>query len=183
MTVDAGKSPAVIFDDADMDITARRILWSKYTNAGQICITTDYIICTKATQPKLVASFKKALEEFSPGVGLLDNENYSKIISDNHYNRLGKLLDESKGEVVIGGKKDDEKNKIEVTILTDVKEDDSLMKGEIFGPILPILTMETREDAVDFINARSNPLALYSFTGNSDNTKYRTSVPKTSNSR
>ena len=106
-------------------------------------------------------------------MGLLENENYCKIISENHYQRIGKLLDESKGEIVIGGKRDDAKNKIEVTVLTSVKEDDSLMKTEIFGPVLPILTVESREEAVDFINARSNPLALYSFTGNSDNTKYR----------
>lgn len=95
-----------------------------------------------------------------------------QIITENHYNRLNKILDGTKGEVVIGGGKDDKLNKIEVTVVTNVSPSDSLMEGEIFGPLLPIVTMESREEAVAFINSNENPLALYSFTGDSNNTKY-----------
>lgn len=108
------------------------------------------------------------MAEFNPNGPLLENEDYSKIVSQNHFNRLSKILADTKGEVVMGGNTSEDKQKIEVTIVQDVLPTDSLMAGEIFGPILPIVTMETREEMVDFINANENPLALYSFTGDGE---------------
>jgi aldehyde dehydrogenase (NAD+) len=108
------------------------------------------------------------MQEFNPSGPLLDNDEYSKIVSANHFGRLSKILADTKGEVVIGGNTSEDKQKIEVTIVKDVLPTDSLMAGEIFGPILPILTMDTKEEIVEFINANENPLALYSFTGDGE---------------
>lgn len=136
-----GKSPAIVLDDADLDVAARRIIWAKFSNAGQICISTDYILCTPQLEPKLIDALKRALKEFSqpsPSSGtqstsLLESKNYSKIINENHYKRLSKLLDATKGEVVAGGKRDDKERKIEVTIVRNIKADDALMEGEYFS--------------------------------------------------
>ncbi|GAA5840296.1 hypothetical protein JCM5353_002815 [Sporobolomyces roseus] len=167
-----GKSPAIVLDDADLDVAARRIVWAKFSNAGQICISTDYILCTPELEPKLIAALKRALSEFSapsPSSGtttnsLLASKNYSKIINENHFKRLSKLLDETKGEIVAGGKRDEKERKIEVTIVRNVKPDDSLMSDEIFGPILPIMTMPNKEAMIHFVQRRDTPLVIYVFT-------------------
>ncbi|GAA5898889.1 hypothetical protein JCM5296_004411 [Sporobolomyces johnsonii] len=173
-----GKSPAVVLDDANLEVSARRIIWAKFSNAGQICISTDYILCTPETEPKLLLALKRALAEFTAdpktksAVPLLENQNFSRIVNKNHFNRLSKLLDATKGEIVVGGKRDEAANKIEVTLVRGVDEDDSLMSEEIFGPILPILTLPNKEAMVDFIRKRDTPLALYVFTQSTKNRDY-----------
>ncbi|ORY88124.1 Aldehyde/histidinol dehydrogenase [Leucosporidium creatinivorum] len=168
-----GKSPAIVFDDANIDVVGRRIMWGKYTNAGQICIAPDYVLTTREMQPKLLESFRAALAEFNPppkgsstseATPLVQNKSYSKIVSSNHFNRISKLLDTTKGEIVIGGQRDEATQKIEITVVTGVKPDDALMESEIFGPILPILVVDSADDMVKYINAHDNPLAIYVFT-------------------
>ncbi|KAL8277569.1 hypothetical protein RQP46_010001 [Phenoliferia psychrophenolica] len=159
-----GKSPACICDDADVTIAGRRIMWGKYNNSGQICISPDYVCCTREMQPKLIESFKAAIAEFSPSGTLTENAEFSSLINPAHFARISKLIDGTEGRVVIGGGRDEASNKIEITVVADVKESDVLMQGEIFGPVLPILTFESKRAMVDFINARDNPLALYVFT-------------------
>jgi acyl-CoA reductase-like NAD-dependent aldehyde dehydrogenase len=109
---------------------------------AQICISTDYVLTTPQTEPKLIDALKRALAAFSanPSSGsseksastsLVHNPNYSRIINQNHYNRVSKLLDATKGEVVVGGGRDEKERKIEVTIVRGVKPDDSLMSGAL----------------------------------------------------
>ncbi|GAA5822468.1 hypothetical protein JCM10212_000551 [Sporobolomyces blumeae] len=175
-----GKSPAFVLDDADLDVTARRIIWAKFSNAGQICISVDYILCSPQLEPKLIAALKKALAEFSAPspssktttTSLLDSKNYSQIINRNHFNRLSKLLDGTKGEIVVGGGRKEEENKIEVTIVRNVKPDDALMQDEIFGPILPIMTMPNKDAMIHFVQRRDTPLVIYAFTQNSKDKDY-----------
>ncbi|GAA5989670.1 hypothetical protein JCM5350_001658 [Sporobolomyces pararoseus] len=175
-----GKSPAIVLDDADLDVTARRIIWAKFSNAGQICISTDYILCSPQLEPKLIDALKRALKEFSapsPSSGtqstsLLESKNYSKIINDNHFKRLSKLLDATNGEIIVGGKRDEKERKIEVTLVRNVKPDDALMADEIFGPILPIMTMPNKEAMIHFIQRRDTPLVIYVFTQSTKDKDY-----------
>ncbi|KAK4055968.1 Hexadecenal dehydrogenase [Microbotryomycetes sp. JL221] len=174
-----GKSPVVVFDDANIETAGKRIIWGKYLNAGQICIAPDYVLCSKKTAPKLVEAMKKALAEFSkahktaPGdtSELLESNRYTQIISERHFQRISKLLEETHGDVVIGGNTNEATRRIEPTVVTNVDAEDSLMSGEIFGPILPILACDSVQEMIDFINERDNPLALYVFTSNSSNFK------------
>ncbi|KAM0756665.1 aldehyde dehydrogenase [Meredithblackwellia eburnea MCA 4105] len=167
-----GKSPACVFDDANIEVVARRIMWGKWANSGQICISPDYIMCTKSMQPKLIAAFEKVLKSFSGGKDLTTNDDFSKIVSPVHFERLSKLLNATDGEVAIGGKTNKENNKIEVTIVKDVKKGDGLLQGEIFGPILPIMVVEDKDEMINYINDHDNPLALYVFTQSKANRDY-----------
>ncbi|GAA5905142.1 hypothetical protein JCM8208_000292 [Rhodotorula glutinis] len=173
-----GKSPAVVLDDANIDVVARRIIWAKFVNAGQICISTDYILTTPAMEPKLIAAMKRALAAFSaapPGeasMSLVHNSSFSRIVNANHYKRISKLLDGTKGDIVVGGKRDDKENKIEVTVVRNVKGDDTLMSEEIFGPVLPIVTLPDIDSMVRFIQDRETPLALYVFTQSDKKRQY-----------
>ncbi|POY72202.1 hypothetical protein BMF94_4778 [Rhodotorula taiwanensis] len=174
-----GKSPAVVFDDANIDVIARRIMWAKYTNAGQICISVDYVLVTPETEPKLIAAMQRALKSFSDDPSsaaangaLTANTNYARVINERHYGRLGKLLDSTKGDIAFGGKRDDKERKIEVTVVRNVKGDDALMSEEIFGPILPVVTLPNKDAMIRFIQERETPLALYVFTQNDKNAQY-----------
>ncbi|GAA6008463.1 hexadecenal dehydrogenase [Rhodotorula paludigena] len=166
-----GKSPAIVLEDANLDVVAKRIVWAKFVNAGQICISVDYVLTTPSLEPKLLAALKRALAALSApssssasSTSLLQNPNYSRIVNANHFKRVCALLDATKGEIVVGGGKDEKERKVEVTIVRNVKEDDALMKDEIFGPILPVLTLPSLEAMTRFIQARETPLALYVFT-------------------
>ncbi|BGP39510.1 Hexadecenal dehydrogenase [Rhodotorula kratochvilovae] len=173
-----GKSPAVVLDDADVEVVARRIVWAKFVNAGQICISTDYVLTTPEMEPKLLAAMKHALAIFSaPPAGsastsLLENASFSRIVTANHFNRVSKLLDATQGEIVVGGGRDEKRQKIEVTIVRGVKGDDSLMSEEIFGPVLPIVTLPNMDEMVRFIQERETPLALYVFTQSDKKRQY-----------
>ncbi|GAA5872194.1 hypothetical protein JCM8547_003829 [Rhodosporidiobolus lusitaniae] len=191
-----GKSPAVVLDDADIEVVARRLAWAKYINAGQICIAPDYVLTTPAIEPKLIAALKRQIASFSKppsskpssaassssssssdSVSLLENHAYCRIITPAHFSRLSNLLAKTKGEIVIGGGKSEgktaeETRKIEITVVRDVREDDALMQEEIFGPILPIVTVADEEKMLDIINKNEVPLALYLFTQSKKRTDY-----------
>jgi len=166
-----GKSPVIVMD-GNIDIIAKRILWGKTINSGQTCIAPDYILCPRALRPKLVEAFKRAHKQFYPDSKTLGGDQVCKYVTPNHYERGKKLLSTSKGKVELGGNFDDSLNKLEPTIVSGVTLDDSLMESELFGPILPIVDCDTKEEAVKIINQGGHPLALYVFTANTATRDY-----------
>ncbi|KAJ0174245.1 hypothetical protein K1T71_010391 [Dendrolimus kikuchii] len=158
-----GKSPVYIDNTADIFITAKRLLWGKYINAGQTCIAPDYVLCTKEIQDKFIVAARKVLKEWY-GEEPQKSPDYGRIINNRHFARLQTLLDASKDKVVIGGRSDANDKFIEPTILANVTASDKIMEDEIFGPILPILTVENAYEAIKFINSKEHSLVLYVFS-------------------
>ena len=156
-----GKSPVVVTEDADIPLAAKRIVFGKFLNCGQTCVAPDYILVAKDKKDALVEHLVKETEA-QYGIKPLENPDYGKIINEKHYNRILSLIDEDK--VVLGGYGERSTLRIAPTILTDVAPSDSVMQEEIFGPVLPILTYEKEEEAIDFIQKREHPLALYVFS-------------------
>lgn len=158
-----GKSPIYIDDTVDLEAAAQRIAWAKYLNAGQTCVAPDYILATAQVQKKLEAHLVTAMTNLY-GADPLQSEDYGRIINDNHFARLSGYLRD--GRVIASGKPDVKQRYIPPTVLADVKRDAAVMQEEIFGPILPLITVEDLDDAIDFINSKSKPLALYVFSEN-----------------
>jgi aldehyde dehydrogenase (NAD+) len=170
-----GKSPAVITSSANIRVAARRLASPKFSNAGQMCIAPDYILVPSELKDELINELIKAIESFY-GEDAASSEHYGKIINDKQWLRLTSYL--SDGEIVYGGKSDREKLFIEPTIMTGVKADAKIMQDEIFGPILPIITYQSNEEALAVIQQNPNPLAFYVFTENkSDEQYWLTNVP------
>ncbi|KAH9846748.1 NAD-dependent aldehyde dehydrogenase [Lenzites betulinus] len=158
-----GKNPVVIDPKCDLKLAARRILWGKVSNAGQICLSPEYVLVPKDTQDKLVEALLEVYHSFYPD-GPEKSDSLTKIVSERHTARIKGLIDATKGKIVIGGEADVSKRYIAPTIVRDVKPDDELMKDEIFGPVLSILPYETLDEAVALINSRDHPLAIYVFS-------------------
>ncbi|KAK4741041.1 hypothetical protein SAY87_024629 [Trapa incisa] len=161
-----GKSPVVVDSGIDLKVSCRRIIAGKWgCNNGQACISPDYVITTKDYAPKLVDALKHELQRFY-GKNQMESNDLSRIVNSNHFSRLSKLLDDDKvsGKVVHGGERDESKLKIAPTLLLDVPRDSLIMKEEIFGPLLPILTVDRIEESCDIINSGTKPLAAYLFT-------------------
>ncbi|KAG2740391.1 aldehyde dehydrogenase [Suillus brevipes Sb2] len=160
-----GKSPVIIDSAYDIDLAAKRILWGKCNNAGQICVAPDYILVQRDKQDELVKAFQKHYNAFFPD-GALDSPLFGSIVSELHHKRLTSLLSRTKGEIVLQGRADAARRRLEPTIVKDVADGDSLLEEEIFGPILPIVPVDSLDQAIDFVNARSHPLVLYAFSDN-----------------
>ncbi|RDX70048.1 Aldehyde dehydrogenase family 3 member H1, partial [Mucuna pruriens] len=161
-----GKSPVVVDSNINLPVAARRIISGKWgLNNGQACISPDYVITTKDYAPKLVDALKIELEKCY-GKNPLESEDLSRIVSSNHFARLSKLLDDDKvsSKIVYGGEKDEKKLRIAPTLLLDVPRDSLIMGEEIFGPLLPIITVNKVEESIDVINSGTKPLAAYIFT-------------------
>lgn len=158
-----GKSPCIILKDADIDLTAKRLTWGKLINAGQTCVAPDYVLVHEDRKDELIEKIKYYIIKYF-GDNPCNNEHFPKIINERHFNRIVSLIDIDK--VVYGGDYNNEKLKIEPTIVNDVTWDDNIMKEEIFGPIFPILTYKDLDEVVQEIIQRPNPLALYIFTKN-----------------
>lgn len=170
-----GKSPAVICSDANIRVAARRLANPKFSNAGQMCIAPDYVLVPIELKDKLIAELIKAIQSFY-GEDAFESAHYGKIVNDKQWQRLVSYL--SEGEIIYGGKTNREKLFIEPTILTNIHEDAKIMQDEIFGPILPIITYKTKEEALAVIHKNPNPLAFYIFTENkSDEDYWLTNVP------
>jgi len=161
-----GKSPCIVDEDADLDVAARRIVWAKYFNAGQTCVAPDYILCHPAVESALLDRIRATLRDFY-GDDPMRSPDYGRIISERHHKRLTKLLDS--GEKVIGGESDVASRYLAPTVLRNVSPDSPVMADEIFGPILPVLTVANIDAAIAFINKRDKPLALYVFSRNRAN--------------
>ena len=163
-----GKSPCVVMPDADLLTTARRIVWGKYTNAGQTCIAPDYVLVDEATEQKLVPLLQQAITEMF-GDDPQHSDSYGRIVNERHFERVSRLIDS--GHVAIGGQTDAACRYIAPTVLTGVEIDSPVMQEEIFGPVLPLVHCESLEDAIRFIRAGDKPLAAYIFTKNDDSEK------------
>ena len=163
-----GKSPCIVEESANIKLAARRIVFGKYLNCGQTCVAPDYIYCDRKIKDQLLAEIKRQIKRQFRSESLT-NKNYGKIINEKHFDRITKLIDSSK--VVFGGKCDRTTLKIEPTVMDHVTFDDAVMQEEIFGPILPILTYDSLDQAIHKINSMPHPLALYVFT--SDKTAAR----------
>ena len=156
-----GKSPCIIDEKYNMHLAAKRLLFGKLLNAGQTCIAPDYVLVNENVKEELVEEFKKVLKEFL-GENVIENEDYPKIVNERHFARLSNLIEGEK--ILIGGKTDKKLLKIEPTILDNPKIDSKVMSEEIFGPILPIISYKTIEDAIAYVKKFEKPLALYMFT-------------------
>jgi aldehyde dehydrogenase (NAD+) len=155
-----GKSPVIVTADADIDVAARRIAWVKLLNSGQTCIAPDYVLADHriATDlvDKIVANFRDfRADEADPGL---------RIVNQRQFDRLVSLISTTDGKVVTGGRSDGASLRIEPTLIVDPPPTDPVMADEIFGPILPVLTVESLDQAVQFVNGRPKPLALYVFS-------------------
>jgi aldehyde dehydrogenase (NAD+) len=154
-----GKSPVIVAADADIDVAAKRIAWTKLINSGQICIAPDYVIVDAKIRDELVDKIKDAVTKFES-----NNPDGKRIVNERHFDRLTTALAATKGDVVIGGGSDASKISIQPTVVVDPDPAEPLMTDEIFGPILPIMTAQSLDDAITFVNSRPKPLAAYLFT-------------------
>ncbi len=156
-----GKSPVFIDESADIKLTARRLAWGKFLNAGQTCVAPDYVLADKKiVKPLLEALEKETRKMFSSSP--LSSPDLPKIINERHFERIRGLIGGSR--TAFGGECDKDTQKIEPTVLYPVREEDPVMQEEIFGPVLPILEYESLDEAIDFVRGREKPLALYVFS-------------------
>ncbi len=156
-----GKSPVIVEKSADLQTTARRISLGKWANAGQTCVAPDYVLVEKTVEENLLRALKETLVDFY-GPEPRNNPAFGKIVNQRHVERLKGLL--GSGRIVAGGEVNAADRYVAPTILRDVRGDEPVMQEEIFGPILPVIPVESVGHAIRFINARAKPLALYLFT-------------------
>uniref|UniRef100_A0A8D2E1G3 Aldehyde dehydrogenase n=1 Tax=Sciurus vulgaris TaxID=55149 RepID=A0A8D2E1G3_SCIVU len=159
-----GKNPCYVDDDCDPQTVANRVAWFRYFNAGQTCVAPDYVLCSPETRERLLPALQNAIARFY-GDDPQRSPNLGHIISQKHFKRLQGLL--GCGRVAIGGQSDESERYIAPTVLVDVQETEPVMQEEIFGPILPLVSVRSLDEAIDFINRREKPLALYAFSNSS----------------
>jgi len=160
-----GKSPCIVDESADLDTTAKRIVHGKFVNAGQTCVAPDYVLVHDRVHDALINRMVSAIREFY-GDDPQKSPDFARIIDERHHARLTRLLREA--DVVTGGETDLADRYIAPTILKSVKEDASVMQEEIFGPILPVISVPNIDSAIAFVNRRAKPLALYAFARDKD---------------
>ena len=156
-----GKSPCIVEKSANLKLAAKRIVFGKYLNCGQTCVAPDYIYCDPVIKDALIQELKKQIT-LQFGKHPLVNPNYGKMINEKHFQRVCGLMDTEK--LVHGGDNNTDTLQIEPSILDNVTFEDAVMQEEIFGPVLPVLTYESLDQAIDKINRMAHPLALYLFT-------------------
>jgi aldehyde dehydrogenase (NAD+) len=155
-----GKSPCIVDKSADVEIAAQRIAWGKTLNAGQTCIAPDYLLIHHSKQERFVEEFKKAVKRLH-GEDVRQSKHFVRLVNDRAFDRVAAYL--ADGKVVAGGHTVREERYIEPTLLADVKPTAPVMQEEIFGPVLPMITFDKREEVVRFITEREKPLAFYYF--------------------
>ena len=154
-----GKSPVIVTADADIDVAARRIAWVKLLNSGQTCIAPDYVLADHRIVADLVDKIVANVRDFRAG----EVDPGLRIVNQRQFDRLVSLISTTDGKVVTGGRSDGATLRIEPTLIVDPSPTDPVMADEIFGPLLPVLTVESLDQAVQFVNSRPKPLALYVF--------------------
>ena len=162
-----GKSPAIIADDTNLEKAAEKIVWGKFLNSGQTCIAPDYVLVNVSQEQKFLRLVSEKIDQLFYKNTELDKSSYAKLISRNHYERLKKLRDDAVKEgalILKGGPDFDEDQTISPCLLTQVSLVSELMKEEIFGPLLPVIPYESIDNAINFINQRPKPLAMYIFS-------------------
>ncbi len=158
-----GKSPCVVEAEVNIKVAAKRIALAKFSNAGQMCVAPDYVLVHTSQKERLIGELKKAVQHFFGG-DAAGSENYGKIINEKHFDRLSSYL--GNGRILHGGNSVRENLFIEPTIMDGIDIQSPIMKEEIFGPILPILSFNSKEEALAIIAANKNPLSFYIFTSN-----------------
>jgi aldehyde dehydrogenase (NAD+) len=156
-----GKSPVIIDESANVKVAARRIAWGKWLNAGQTCVAPDYILVHESRTQELIDGLRGAIAEFY-GNDPAKSDSYGRIVSPRHFDRLRSLM--NGGTPVIGGETSADERYIAPTVLADVDMSSALMSEEIFGPLLPIVPVPSVDKAIEAVNNRPHPLALYVFS-------------------
>ncbi|MGE0707463.1 MAG: aldehyde dehydrogenase family protein [Planctomycetota bacterium] len=160
-----GKSPCIVSADVNVPTAARRIVWGKFFNTGQTCVAPDYVLVHRSVERPLIEAMGTALREFY-GADPRQSPDYGRIINDAHHARLVGLLANAK--VALGGEHDAAERYLAPTILEGVSPEHPVMQEEIFGPILPVLPVDSMDEAIAFVNEREKPLALYVFSNDGD---------------
>jgi aldehyde dehydrogenase (NAD+) len=158
-----GKSPVIVAADADVDVAAKRIAWLKLLNAGQTCVAPDYVLADVKIRDELVSKIGAAITKFRS-----NDADGMRIVNQRQFDRLSGYLSGDDGKVTVGGKCDASSLRIQPTVVVDPDPDGPLMRNEIFGPILPVVTVQSLDDAIRFVNSRPKPLSAYLFTKSRD---------------
>ncbi|WFD31842.1 hypothetical protein MSPP1_002882 [Malassezia sp. CBS 17886] len=160
-----GKSPVIIDETANLSIAAHRIVWAKCFNAGQTCIAPDYVLVHRSVQDKFVAEVQKVAKKFWTSMNK-DMKDFGRIVNTRHWNRLRGIITATRGDIVMGGTQgaDEATRFIPFTLIKNVRDGDATLGDELFGPILPIVPVDSVRSAVEIMNARDQPLSLYIFT-------------------
>jgi beta-apo-4'-carotenal oxygenase len=166
-----GRNPAIVTKNADPRLAARRLLWGKLHNAGQVCVSQNYIMVDKEILPLFLEQLKLAVKEFYPQ-GTKASPDYGRIVNNRHFHRIKKMLDDTKGKIVIGGEVDESQNFIDLTVVIVNDKTDSMIVDESFGPLIPILPIDGVEEAIKIANSvHSTPLGMYPFGNKAETTK------------
>ncbi|QLK86430.1 aldehyde dehydrogenase [Staphylococcus sp. 17KM0847] len=158
-----GKSPVIVDQTANLKVASERICFGKFLNAGQTCVAPDYVLIDKKVKADFIAALRNTLIEFYSATPL-SSEDLGVIVNDSHFDRLAQLMDAERKHCVIGGERNTEQRKIAPSIYDAITLDSPLMQDELFGPLLPIMTYETLDDAISTIHSYDKPLALYLFS-------------------
>ena len=158
-----GRNPAIVTRNADIRLAARRLLWGKVHNAGQVCVSQNYTMIDKEVFDHFVMEIKKAMKEYYPN-GTRNTDDYGRIVNNRQWRHLKKLLDESQGQILMGGDMDESDRYIEPTVIQISSPTDSLMLEESFGPLMPLLPVSNLDEAIRIANeTHATPLAMYPF--------------------
>ena len=169
-----GKSPTIIDETANLKTAAKKIAWGKFMNSGQTCIAPDYLLIQESIKDDFIKELKIQLKVFFTD-DAANSDSISRVVNKKHFNRLINHLEDAQSNhatIEIGGKNNSEDNFIEPTVVSNLPEEASLLQEEIFGPILPIKTYKTTQEAIDYINSKEKPLALYIYSKSKKNTDF-----------
>ncbi|MEG1132670.1 MAG: aldehyde dehydrogenase [Romboutsia sp.] len=166
-----GKSPSIVDKTARLDIAAKRIVWGKFSNAGQTCVAPDYLLVHEDIYEKFINKLKLTITEFY-GSNIKENKDFGRIVNSRHMHRLKNILDKDKDKIIFGGAIDMDERYISPTILANVNYNDEVMKDEIFGPLMPIIKYKDLDDIKFYMNIHKTPLALYVFSENKSFSDY-----------
>jgi aldehyde dehydrogenase (NAD+) len=155
-----GKSPVIVAEDADINVAAKRIAWIKLLNAGQTCVAPDYVLADAKVRDELVAKIGEAITKFRAQ----ETKNGLRIVNQRQFDRLTEYVAKTKGKVALGGNSEASTLRLEPTVVVDPAPDEPLMSNEIFGPILPVISVQSLDEAIRFVNSRPKPLSAYLFT-------------------
>jgi len=166
-----GKSPTIIDESANLNAIVKKIAWGKFLNNGQVCVSPDYILLHETIKEKFIKKLKSQLELFYSD-NSAESKSYCRIVNNRHYNRLINHITDAKikgATIEFGGDFNEIDKFISPTLITNLSEDSTLLSDEIFGPILPIISYSNLNKAIEFINTKEKPLALYIYSKNTKN--------------
>lgn len=159
-----GKCPVIVDASCDAFLAAKRIMFGKIQNSGQVCVAPDYVLVDRRIYVAFLDSLREVFALFWPKGALHPDAEWGKMINGKHFQRVKNLVTASKGTVLLGGEVEEEGLRIAPTIVVDVRPEDPLMVEEIFGPILPVMAVDSVDDAIDYLSPRPTPLVVYAFT-------------------